>query len=144
MTLRTLVGTRVWMALILAVVPLLAHADAFLPTMISANVLWVLALPLVVAVEGWVMTRWQWQQPHKNALKGNLLSMLAALPIGVGLSILGRYLSSTVLKLPSPSSQNPAGGCWPRHFFTASCRRPPTVSLTGLVGRGSTWQHFSS
>jgi hypothetical protein len=72
--------------------PLVARADAFIPTMISANVLWVLALPLVVAIEGWLMVQWKWQRPYKNALKGNLWSMLAALPVGVGLSMVGAYL----------------------------------------------------
>ena len=38
-----------------------AYADAFMPTMVSANVLWLLALPLVVAVEGLIMAHWKWQ-----------------------------------------------------------------------------------
>ncbi len=71
-----------------------AYADAFIPTMVSANVLWLLALPLVVAVEGLIMVHWKWQRPFKNALIGNLLSMLAALPIGFGLSIFGGYISN--------------------------------------------------
>jgi len=80
--------------MVLVMFPVVANADAFIPTMISANLLWIFALPLVVAVEGWFMARWNWQEPYKNALRGNLWSMLAALPLGVGLSILGGYLSS--------------------------------------------------
>lgn len=82
------------MAIILVMYPTIAHADAFIPTMISANLLWLFTLPLVVAFEGWFMSRWQWNKPYKNALRGNLWSMLAALPLGLALSILGGYLSS--------------------------------------------------
>lgn len=80
--------------MVLLMPPVAANADAFIPTMISANLLWLCALPLVVVVEGRFMAHWNWQEPYKNALRGNLWSMLAALPLGVGLSILGGYLSS--------------------------------------------------
>jgi hypothetical protein len=72
----------------------IAHADAFIPTMVSANVLWVFVLPLVVVVEGWFMARRGWSAPYKNAILGNLLSMLAALPVGLALSTLGQYVAS--------------------------------------------------
>jgi len=72
-----------------------AFADAFIPTMISANVVWLFVLAPVVAIEGWLMARWQWERPYKAALGGNLVSMLAALPFGVFLSMVGSYLART-------------------------------------------------
>jgi hypothetical protein len=39
------------------------------------------------------MAYWRWEKPYKHALIGNLWSMLAALPLGFGLSILGSYIS---------------------------------------------------
>jgi hypothetical protein len=81
-----------YVAVFLIFVSKLAYADAFIPTMISANVLWIVVLPLVVLVEGWFMARWKWEKPYKNSLFGNLWSMLAALPLGIGLSILGGYI----------------------------------------------------
>jgi hypothetical protein len=76
----------------LCIVSQYALADAFLPTMISANVLWVVALPLVVVIEGWFMTRQKWNSPYKNSLLGNLLSMLAAIPLGIALSSIGLFI----------------------------------------------------
>ena len=70
----------------------LAHANGFLPTMISANILWFLALPLVVFMEGWLLRRWGWTSPFKASFWANVLSMVAALPVGVGLSLLGAWL----------------------------------------------------
>lgn len=80
--------------LLLAGMPIVAHADGFLPTMISANILWLLALPLVVALEGWMMKRWGWTAPYKNSFWANLWSMVAAIPIGFFLSYVGAYLGS--------------------------------------------------
>ena len=73
-----------------------AYANAFIPTMVSANAVWLLVLPLVVAVEGSLMAYWKWEKPYKYALFGNLWSMLAALPVGFGLSILGNYISKDI------------------------------------------------
>jgi hypothetical protein len=70
-----------------------ACANAFIPTMISANVVWMLVLAPVVVIEGWLMARWKWARPYKTAFGGNLLSMLAALPVGVLLSLAGAYLT---------------------------------------------------
>lgn len=70
-----------------------AQADAFVPTMISANILWFFVLPVIVALEGWLMARQKWQEPYWTALKGNLWSMAAALPLQVVLSILGGYVA---------------------------------------------------
>jgi hypothetical protein len=69
-----------------------AFANAFIPTMISANVVWLFVLAPIVAIEGWLMARWEWERPYKSALNGNLVSMLAALPFGVLLSMAGGYL----------------------------------------------------
>jgi hypothetical protein len=91
---RASLGPQLAVASATAICPISALADGFLPTMISANALWVVALPLVVAVEGWFMVRWKWEEPYKNSLRGNLLSMFAALPIGIALSVLGWYLVS--------------------------------------------------
>jgi len=74
--------------------PMAAHADGFLPTMISANILWLLALPIVVALEGRMMKRWGWTAPYKNSFWANLWSMVAAVPIGFFLSYAGAYLGS--------------------------------------------------
>jgi hypothetical protein len=62
--------------------------------MISANALWLLALAPVVMIEGWFMARWKWERPYESAVGGNLLSMLAALPFGVILSLAGGYIYS--------------------------------------------------
>jgi hypothetical protein len=62
--------------------------------MVSANALWILALPVIVTIEGWFMARQKWPRPYMHALKGNLWSMLAAIPLGLGLSVLGIYISS--------------------------------------------------
>jgi len=80
-----------WMTLLLS--PATAWANAFLPTIISANVLWALTLPLVVSVEGLLLRRWGWQSPFKVSLKANLLSMFVALPFGLALSFLGGWLT---------------------------------------------------
>lgn len=81
------------MVTFLIVISTKAYANAFIPTMVSANVVWLLILPLVVAVEGSLMAYWKWEKPYKHAFFGNLWSMLAALPVGFGLSILGNYIS---------------------------------------------------
>lgn len=75
-----------------------ACANAFIPTMISANVVWMLVLAPVVVIEGWLMARWKWAKPYKTAFSGNLLSMLAALPVGVLLSLGGAYLAGADAK----------------------------------------------
>lgn len=77
-----------------AAMPMVAHANGFLPTMITANILWLLALPLVVALEGWMMKRWGWAAPYKNSFWANFWSMVAAIPIGFVLSYVGVYLGS--------------------------------------------------
>lgn len=87
-----------FLAVVLASVSASAYADAFIPTMISANVIWLLVLAPVVMIEGWLMARWKWAMPYKTALNGNLLSMLAALPFGVLLSLAGGYLASADAK----------------------------------------------
>ena len=87
-----------FLASALALVSASACADAFIPTMISANVIWLLVLAPVVMIEGWLMARWKWVEPYKTAINGNLLSMLAALPFGVLLSLGGGYLVSVDAK----------------------------------------------
>jgi hypothetical protein len=72
-----------------------AWADAFIPTMLSANILWILALPIVVMIEGWFMAKRQWHSPYRTALIGNILSMIAALPFGVLLSLLGDVVAKS-------------------------------------------------
>lgn len=89
---------RILLGLVLATASALAYANAFIPTMISANVLWALILPVVVFVEGRLMARWEWNNPYKTALRGNLLSMLAALPFGILLSLTGHYLTTSDAK----------------------------------------------
>ncbi len=71
-----------------------AHADAFIPTMISADVLWLFVFPVIVILEGWLMARQKWQAPYMSALKGNILSFLAALPLEILLHSIGGYISS--------------------------------------------------
>ena len=66
-----------------------AHANAFIPTMMSANLLWVVILLPVVAIEGALMKKWGWAAPYRSALGGNTLTMLIALPFGLLLSFLG-------------------------------------------------------
>ncbi len=90
----TKAGRSFWAVLLLASFSSLAFADAFIPTMIEANVMWVFVLPLVVAVEGRMLVGRGWQDPYKVALKGNLLSMLAALPLGIFLSVIGGYFGT--------------------------------------------------
>lgn len=70
----------------------IAHADAFIPTMVSANVLWIVMLPVVIGIEGWFMARQNWPNPYKASTVANILSMLAVLPIEIGLSALGGSL----------------------------------------------------
>jgi hypothetical protein len=81
------------LACFLAIMPTAALANAFVPTMISANVMWVVAFPVIVFLEGWMMARWKWRSPYLNSFIANLLSAIAALPIGVGLSIAGGFIS---------------------------------------------------
>lgn len=83
-----------FLAAALALASASACANAFIPTMISANVVWLLVLVPVVLIEGWLMARWKWVEPYKTAIKGNLLSMLAAMPFGFLLSMGGGYLAS--------------------------------------------------
>jgi len=84
--------------MLFSTMPMTARANGFLPTMISANILWLLALPLVVAVEGWMMKRWGWNAPFKNCFWANFWSMIAAIPIGFVLSFLGGYLGGVSQK----------------------------------------------
>ena len=60
--------------------------------MVSANVLWLFTLPLVATAEGWLLKRWGWSKPYQWAFLANLLSMLAALPIGLALTQAGLHL----------------------------------------------------
>lgn len=85
---------RAGLAVALASFSSAVFADAFIPTMISANVVWLLVLAPVVTIEGWLMARWKWEKPYKHALTGNVLSILAALPFGVLLSLAGGYVAS--------------------------------------------------
>jgi hypothetical protein len=81
------------LACFLAIMPAAALANAFVPTMITANVMWVVAFPVIVFLEGWMMARWKWRSPYLNSFIANLLSAIAALPIGVGLSFAGDFIS---------------------------------------------------
>lgn len=90
------------LAVALASTPASALANAFIPTMISANVVWLFVLAPIVAIEGWFMDRWEWEKPYKCALNGNLVSMAAALPLGILLSMAGGYLSSADSKSAFP------------------------------------------
>jgi hypothetical protein len=81
------------MALIgLTGLPTLAAANGFLPTMITSGVVWLLVLPLVVVTEAWFLRRWGWQDAAWTAVCANLLSTVAALPLGLALSGLGAWL----------------------------------------------------
>lgn len=71
-----------------------AHANGFMPTMIFANVLWLVVLPVVSVLEGAMMKRWGWQEPYKNSFWANFWSMIAAIPVGLALSYIGGYLVS--------------------------------------------------
>ncbi|MGO9473188.1 MAG: hypothetical protein ACLPWS_07185, partial [Rhodomicrobium sp.] len=71
-----------------------AHADAFIPTVASANIRWLFVFPVIVVLEGWLMARQKWKAQYKSALKVNLLSIVAELPFEVTLSMLGGYLAS--------------------------------------------------
>ncbi len=82
----------VWL-LLLGAVPA-AHANGFMPTMIFANVLWLVVLPVVSVLEGAMMKRWGWQAPYKNSFWANFWSMIAAIPVGLTLSYIGGYLVS--------------------------------------------------
>lgn len=72
-----------------------AHANGFMPTMIFANVLWLIVLPVVSVLEGAMMKRWGWQAPYKNSFWANFWSLLAAIPVGLVLSYIGSYLVSS-------------------------------------------------
>jgi hypothetical protein len=74
--------------------PASAHADAFIPSLISANILWALALPVVVGLEGFLIERSGWQSPYKTSLIANLLSMAAALPLGVIITLAAAALGN--------------------------------------------------
>lgn len=89
-----IVMLRVPLAIVLVSISITAYANAFIPTMISAHVVWLFALVPVVIIEGWLMARWKWANPYRTSLQCNLLSMLAALPFGVILSLAGSYLAS--------------------------------------------------
>lgn len=90
------------LAVALASASACALANGFIPTMISANVVWFLALAPIVAIEGWFMAGWEWERPYRYALMGNLVSMAAALPFGILLSLAGGYLASADAKAAFP------------------------------------------
>lgn len=130
-------------------VPIAAHANGFLPTMISANILWLLALPLVVAIEGWMMKRWGWIAPYKNSFWANLWSMLAAIPIGFLLSYIGVYLGSNdgqaaLSFIPKSVTFNLAqvflyGELMPPSYGHIIGPNRAGISLAGLVFIGICW-----
>jgi len=72
-----------------------ARADAFIPTMLTANVLWILILPVVIGIEGWFMARQKWPKPYGASFIANILSMLAVLPVEVGFSAIGAAMPKT-------------------------------------------------
>jgi hypothetical protein len=136
--------------MLLAAMPIAAYADAFLPTMISANVLWLLAFPLIVALEGWMMKRWGWTAPYKNSFWANFWSMIAAIPIGILLSYVGVYLGSkggqaAMSFLPTSLTFNlaqvflygnlPA----PSYGYINGISNGAGISLAGLVFIGICW-----
>lgn len=90
------------LAIALSVPSTAVYANGFIPTMVSANVLWLAALAPIVAIEGWLMNRWAWEKPYKSALIGNILSMLAALPLGLLFSKAGMYLGTIDWKTTFP------------------------------------------
>lgn len=126
---------RLFFALGLALVAPSASANAFIPTMISANVLWLFVLPLVVAIEGWLMNKWNWLQPYKNSLIGNLLSMLAALPLGFLLSMLGYYFASGGAKTDIPALSD-ATRFFLAQVFLYGNTPAPTYGFAGYTGAG--------
>jgi len=127
-------GRHVFLAAVLTSVPAAAFADAFIPTMISANVVWLVIFFPVVMIEGWLMARWRWEMPYRNALVGNFLSMLAALPFGVLLSLAGGYLVSPNAKTALPFLSDPV------RFFLAQALfygDTPVPSYGFIPGFGS-------
>jgi hypothetical protein len=118
------------LAVALASTSVSAFANAFIPTMISANVVWLFVLAPIVAIEGRLMARWAWERPYKTALNGNLVSMLAALPFGVLLSMAGGYLASAESKSTFPYLSDSA------RFFLAQALfygDPPVPSYGFIV-----------
>ncbi len=77
----------------LLIVPF-AHANGFMPTMIIANVFWLVVLPIVSILEGTMIKRWGWKAPYRNSFWANFWSMIAAIPVGLALSYIGAYLVS--------------------------------------------------
>ena len=119
------------LAIVLTSLSTVACANAFIPTMLSANVVWLFVLATVVLIEGWFMARWKWSEPYKHALGGNVLSMLAALPFGVLLSMAGRYLVSAEAESAFPYLSGPV------RFFLAQALfygQMPAPSYGFIVG----------
>ncbi len=83
---------RTTVAAVLCIFAVSANANAFIPSLISANVLWALALPVVVGLEGFLIARSGWQEPYKTSFVANLLSMAAALPLGIVITLLAATL----------------------------------------------------
>lgn len=59
--------------------------------MVSADVLWLLTLPLEATVVGWLLERWGWSRPYRWAFLADLLSMLAMVPVGHALTQAGLH-----------------------------------------------------
>jgi hypothetical protein len=138
----------VWL-LLLGVVPV-AHANGFMPTMIVANVLWLVVLPVVSVLEGAMMKRWGWQAPYKNSFWANFWSMIAAIPVGLALSYIGGYLVSFNGKasldfIPETVSRTLAGIFLyghlpaPSYGYITSHGGMASLSLAGLAFIGICW-----
>lgn len=127
-----------------------AHANGFMPTMIFANVLWLVVLPIVSLHEGWMMKRWGWQAPYKNSFWANFWSMIAAIPVGLALSYIGSYLASpqgqaTFSWIPAAASRTMAAIFLygnlpaPSYGYITSYGGMASLSLAGLAFIGICW-----